>query len=849
MKKSILLPLLLTLGAFADTPSFTLLNKGLYYPLSRELQFPFSSAQVTNLEIVVSKCYVNNLNAYRLDSDDMKSRMATVVKKRIELTPPFAEKANRLLKLSDLRELGQPGIYHLQVNTGVRVKRYSWSSWWTELEDDCLFALTDLGLAATVAPSKDGPKAVVLVHSLANGAPCAGVKVTVLTKANQIAGEGSTDPQGVAEIPFKPSYRPQEDDIYGVLATAGDDVAYLQLDWQSAVRTRDDAGQLELEDARAFLFAERDICRPGESFDTGLFLRQSPQGGMKALGNAPVELELRDPEGNSVDQRRIRTDRWGFAAATWAVPAAARTGSWTVRARLAGRQLGTFSVTVSAYVPDRFRVELKGDRAAGGLSFRGAAAYYFGESVREGGWKLSAAARLAPPAAHWADWTVGTDEIPEGLGWAEKGQVSDGAFGARYPQELLTRLRQSKSPVLLDVEASVTPIGARTVTARETLRLDAAERYVGVREAAAHVRGRRAFEFAFLPAEKGACVATNGTIDVKLVRREWKCHAVERNGGYRMEWREERTELPQLARRTGAGVVSYGDEELASGSYTLVATCGALETRLDFWQWAGEVSARSASPAELQLKADRDRVKPGESVGLSFVSSVAGLAYVAVGERGIEQTRVLTVRPGENRFSIAVRPDAAGSHTYAAVTLIGRDRPNARRLSGLARVRVDHAATRYPVELTLPDVARPGETVGVTVRADGAGAVRLMAVDEGVLALTGYAAPDAFRHFHDNDFGCPFGLYDVYSQVYPDLKILPNGQIGGGALGAAMKRKNVRTRRCAATIRSTFSPGIRRFGSGPTATAGRSGTSARMTASGAFPFGWTRFPSRSAPLP
>lgn len=90
-----------------------------------------------------------------------------------------------------------------------------------------------------------------------------------------------------------------------------------------------------------------------------------------------------------------------------------------------------------------------------------------------------------------------------------------------------------------------------------------------------------------------------------------------------------------------------------------------------------------------------------------------------------------------------------------------------------ARIRVDHAATRYPVELTLPDVARPGETVGVTVRADGAGAVRLMAVDEGVLALTGYAAPDAFRHFHDNDFGCPFGLYDVYSQVYPDLSPRP----------------------------------------------------------------------------
>ena len=788
---------LFSLAALAAEPSFTLLNTGTYYPLSRELRFPYSSAQVSNLEVVVSKCYANNLNAYRLESYEMKSRMTEVARKRIELAPPYAEKANRMLRMEDVMGACKPGVYHLRIDTGVRVKKgSSWWSWWEKLTDECIFALTDLGIAAEVSPSKDDPKAVVLVHSLTDGRPVADVNVSVLTRANQVAGQGRTDGNGVAVVPFVASYHPGEDVIQGVMAMKSGDLSYLRLDSESEVVERAVAAQRGAEDVRAYLFAERDICRPGESFDTGMFLRTSPQGGMKTLGDAPVDLELYDPEDNRVESRRLRSDRWGFVAAKWDVPASARVGRWSVRAKLAGRMLGSFTVNVAAYVPDRFRIELKTDRSGALPAFCGSAVYYFGENVREGDWKITASAAVAPAAPHWTGWTVGTDEIPDGLGWTAKGEVEDGAFAASCPEEAFAKLKTSKSPVLLHVEAAVTPPGARTVIAREEARFDPSDRYIGIRETKAVTRDARAFEFAFLAAAKGRPAAADGEIAVRVIRREWKCHAVqEGDSAYRMEWREERAELPALARQTGPGRIEYAASALASGSYQIVATCGALETRMDFWHWAGEVSERSLSPSALHLKASREKVAPGERVDLTFDSAFEGMAYVAVGDRGIERTDAFAVRKGENRFAVDVRPDAVGRYAYVAVTVINADAPNARRLSGLARIRVDTSAKRYPLEVTLPEVARPGETVNVTVKSDGPGAVRLMAVDEGVLALTGYEAPDAFGYFHDFDFGCPFGIYDLYSLVYPDLKILPNGQIGGGARTAAMKRKNVRTRR------------------------------------------------------
>ena len=785
----------LALSGLAGKPSFCLLNRGTYYPLSRDLHFPCQSLGVSNLEVKVSKCYVNNLNAYRLGSRDMTSRMTEVLTKRIEFEPPYDREVNRMIDLSDLARANGPGFYQLRVSTGVRIRPYDWYDYTEELKDDCIFGLTDLGLAAEVADSKTAPRAVVLVHSLKDGRPLAGVEVSVLTRANQVVGEGRTDRRGVADLPLKATFRPGEDEVYGVLATKGKDVSYLQLDGSSSVRFRDEDGQRRLEDVRAFLFAERDICRPGEAFDTGLFLRTSPEGGLKALGSAPVDLELFDPDENRVETRRLVTDRWGFVASTWRLPVSAQVGSWRVTARQAGRDLGSFSVNVSSYVPDRFRVELETVRTGSNLVFNGKAVYYFGEIVREGNWKLSAEATCAPQAAHWGDWTVGTGEIPEGIDGSDKGELEEGAFATEYSGELFAKLKTSKSPVLLNVEASVTPPGARTVTAREQVRIDPSDRYVGVREATASVKGSRAFEFAFLPAEREKPVSTNGEIAVKVIRKEWKCHAVESGSGYRMEWRETRTEVPSLGRTMRPGTFEFADSALASGSYELIATCGELETRMDFWHWAGEVSERSVSPAALTLRGGRERVKPGEEVRLTFDSGYEGFAYVAVGERGIERTDAFAVKKGENAFTVKVRPDAAGRFTYVSVTVVNASAPNARRLSGLARLRVDHENRRLPLALDLPEVVKPGATVDVRLKSDGPAAVRLMAVDEGVLALTGYAAPDAFGYFCDYDFGCPFGAFDLYSLVYPDLRILPNGQIGGGAFNSRMKRKNVRTRR------------------------------------------------------
>lgn len=787
----------------AAEPSFSFVSSGTYLPRSRKVELPFVSAQVTNAEVSIYKCYVNNLNAYDLDSSAMKSRMTRVGSKRVEFAPPYDGKSGRMLDLSGVAGELSPGFYLVKVDTGLSIlHKHTYWSYREKVQGERLFALTDIGLAADVADGRSAPKAVVKAHSLASGAPLAGVEVHVMSRSNQMVGRGTTDSTGVAKIPLTAAFHSDDDEVRGVIATKGEDMSYLKLNWESSVAGADRGMQDELNEPRAFLFAERDICRPGESFDTGLFLRSSPHGGMSAIGEAPVELELGDPDDTVVETRRLVTDRWGFASASWQIPAAAKVGTWSVAAKLDGRSLGKFDVNVSMYVPDRFRVELaiKPSASADELAqVDGAAVYYFGEKVRESKWKVEHSAVVAEPLPEWkkGGWSVGTGEIPEVPSVSDELVVEDGEVSVGYGDERFLKLRESKSPVMEVVEASVTPPGARTVTARAFSRYNPTDSYIGVRDSEAGGKvGARAFEFAFLPAGGGeAQPADARRICVCFERREWKCHAVQ--GGddrWRMEWREERTECPELARTVGVGRVVW--PMVPSGAYTVVAKAdGGQETHHDFWHCAGDVSSRSASPASLYIRSDVEKAAPGSRVRLRFNAAREGRAYVAAGERGIEYTADFEVKKGENAFVVPIRSDAASGATVVSVTVVNRDSPDAPRLSGEARIPVDHSARRYPVSLSIPATARPGATVPVTVTADGPGAVRIMAVDEGVLALTCYEVEDPFAYFYDHDFGRPFGTYDMYSMIYPDLKILPNGRFGGGGIGNIMKRRNVRTRR------------------------------------------------------
>lgn len=776
------------------SPEFTLLSTGHFYPVKSigTLRFPYESRYVTNITLTIWRAFENNLNHYDRDWEG-NSRMAQVAEKEVHLDPPYNETSCRMLELDGILTNQVPGVYRMRISSDSLGYRHP----------EVFFSLTDLGVNAAI-DERDGRQAFAAVCRLSDSKPVAGAEVTFLSRKNRIAAHGVTKADGTLRVAFDPAYDSKDDQMRGVLVKTADDLSYLKLDYNS-VRDENES-HCKFTKPRAFIFAERDLCRPGESFDSAVFARASAKDGSRVLAGALLDLDLLDPEGTKVATRRVTTDRFGFATAKWSVPASAAMGMWQVCCTLGDNTLGTMDIRVASFIADRFRVKLETDKEAWtgldrAVSFTGDATYYFGEKVDGASWNFKASLHHATPPRHWKGWTAGAPEEINGVKFTAKGEVRNGSFKISYPGAAAQGVKKAFAPVLIAAEASVVEAGGRAVTASRWLTAFPTDRFIGLRDSEPKDAETRAFEFSLLTATLDDVVVneTESEIALSFEKVEWDSHYVRRGDTYRTEWRETRQPQPQLARKiklpigaaaaTWRSRIAFTAREMPAGRYILTARLGdRLKTVHDFWHWAGEVGERSSSPAALDLRADAETYAPGSVATLSFNVPYAGNAFVVAGAGTIDHSAAVPVKPGANSIRIPIPVDCVAGRYHAAVTFVTENAPKMRRLAGIASIRMDQSAVhRLTVGCKAPEQARPeGETEITVTLADRqgrprAGRVRLAATDMGVLALTGFKTPDPYAFFFNHDFGRPFATYDLYSLIYPDLRIMPNGQIGGGA--------------------------------------------------------------------
>ena len=130
---------------------------------------------------------------------------------------------------------------------------------------------------------------------------------------------------------------------------------------------------------------------------------------------------------------------------------------------------------------------------------------------------------------------------------------------------------------------------------------------------------------------------------------------------------------------------------------------------------------------------------------------------------------------------------------HVGVFAVGRQNGEYMRASGDASLELDHsAAHKLNVGIELSGIVSPETEAEVTVSLatlDGKpadGQVCLFAVDEGVLALTGFRTPDIYKFFLQSDDSF-VSMSETYSRLFPNLKIRPDGTIGGGDDSSAAK--------------------------------------------------------------
>ncbi|WP_337073022.1 alpha-2-macroglobulin [Aeromonas veronii] len=764
--------------------SFT--ASGMVLPLRDELRLPISAVNVDEVNIdffrVDAEYLPRFLAEYRpgagmgnWELEQITKRAKRVFSGRYALELDANRRETRLINVKE-PQLAEAGVYFAVMSP---LGNYDWR------KETTYFAVSDMGLSAR----RYRDQLEVFVSSLASADPLKDVQLSLLDEKGNRLQVQTTDPQGHRRF----------DQVQGarlLLAEQGSHLAVLRLDGAALDLSTFDLGTQPWQAQQLYLFSGRDLYRPGERLDSEILLKG--QDGQLLPGMA-VELEVKQPDGQLLEQKRLLPDNLGAAHYGLRLPNDAPLGRWTISLKTAAGSRFEWPFLVEEFLPERLKLQLgKGPDgevtsldAALSLPLQGDYLYGAPASATKAKAEVKIS-RATMPFTQWQEFTLGDvllaeqakDLEPLNLTLDAQGQgtfsLADELDGVRGlgPLEVAYRVSLSE-PGGRAVNRSRTQYGWPAGSQWPALKAD----FVADR-----VEGGKPLPFQILNLdEQGQPVA--GAVKVRLINeyRDYYWHYADGEG-----WKYEFNSQPYLEQEQTLQLDGKGPTpltlQLAAGWYRLEVENSqghqsSLRVEIGSYAWGG--GGEQARPDKIAITLDKRAYQAGDKAKVTLVAPRPGKGLLLVedgdGLRWWQRIELKgaggDAKDARGEFEIPVSPEWQRHDLHISAQIAAPDSASkpvssqqgqSLRSVGLVPLTLDREARRLPLTLSAPDKAVPLTRLEVTATStpNSQGRVVLAAVDRGVLNISDYQPLDPFEIFFGRKRFAQ-DLFDNYGQVIP----------------------------------------------------------------------------------
>lgn len=764
--------------------SFT--ASGMVLPLRQELRLPISAVNVDEVNIdffrVDAEYLPRFLAEYRpgagmgnWELEQITKRAKRVFSGRYALELDANRRETRLINVKE-PQLAEAGVYFAVMSP---LGNYDWR------KETTYFAVSDMGLSAR----RYRDELEVFVSSLASADPLKDVQLSLLDEKGNRLQVQTTDPQGHRRF----------DQVQGarlLLAEQGSHLAVLRLDGVALDLSTFDLGTQPWQAQQLYLFSGRDLYRPGERLDSEILLKG--QDG-QLLPGMTVELEVKQPDGQLLEQKRLLPDNLGAAHYGLRLPDDAPLGRWTINLKTAAGSRFEWPFLVEEFLPERLKLQLgKGPDgevtdldAALTLPLQGDYLYGAPASATKAKAEVKIS-RATMPFTQWQEFTLGDVLLAEqakdlearSLTLNEQGQgtfsLADELDGVRAlgPLEVAYRVSLSE-PGGRAVNRSRTQYGWPAGSQWPALKAD----FVADR-----VEGGKPLPFQILNLdEQGQPVA--GAVKVRLINeyRDYYWHYADGEG-----WKYEFNSQPYLEQEQTLQLDGKGPTpltlQLAAGWYRLEVENSqghqsSLRVEIGSYAWGG--GGEQARPDKIAITLDKRAYQAGDKAKVTLVAPRPGKGLLLVedgdGLRWWQRIELKgaggDAKDARGEFEIPVSPEWQRHDLHISAQIAAPDSASkpvssqqgqSLRSVGLVPLTLDREARRLPLTLSAPDKAVPLTRLEVTATStpNSQGRVVLAAVDRGVLNISDYQPLDPFEIFFGRKRFAQ-DLFDNYGQVIP----------------------------------------------------------------------------------
>lgn len=601
------------------------------------------------------------------------------------------------------------------------------------------------------------------------------------------------------------------------------------------------------------LFTERGVYRPGETVDIKAIGRKLSGGDWDLLDFPVAQVAVVDSRGNRVLKATVPVNA-EFSSFDYAykLSGSAPTGWWTVEisepyeddpssARAVEEdEEGEYRQYIGKETPfrftERFRVEefkpavfevktrsLEPGYLAGGR-FRAAVE----------GWYLFG----APMAGSRADWTLRLDSAyytPPGWdGFRFGGEYGGGRVDKLAGTGSLDLDAKGKAVVEVQLdkafggggnalrasfEAGVTDPERQRLFGRASAWVHRADLYFGIKASGGFVEAGKPWSVQVAAVRPDGAAAPGATGSASMVKRQWLSSRRAGLGG-RLEWVSERkdTVVSSFTFSAGGSPVpwTFTPDE---GGYYIFTVSGSdeegrrTESSFSFYVFGGGDAWWAREDTDIvELLPERTDYKPGETARIMVKSPYEeAQALVTIEREGVLDRWLTVTKGGADFISVPIKEKYLPNAYISVILVRGRaaeqkftasgdgdlSKPQAK--FGYAALNVSSEGRRLGVSLKSDKSDyRPGQEVRLDIQVrDEAGRpaaaeLTVFAVDEGVLSLTGYATPDAFREFYGprplNILTADSRLHVIGQRNYGE-----KGEASGGGGGAGLAGIDLRS--------------------------------------------------------
>ena len=595
--------------------------------------------------------------------------------------------------------------------------------------------------------------------------------------------DARTDSSGLASFKVPPPLQNTSGDrAYYMTGDGGGRLGVMSTRWSPGVSPYQFGlpGEYYAREWVGQVYTDRPIYRPGETVDYKVIVRADDDARYSVpAADVPLELVLRNARYQEVQRQDLKLNAFGTVAGTFAIPADAPLGDYSINVQRTGNQ---YTVTGNSFLVAEFRkpefqVDLTAKRPSvvdgDRLEVDTTASFFFGGPLAGGkvDWSV-----VAEPYAlrakgfdfySFVDYDFSRTAVSRDATRAKGTTTTDDRGVARI--SATAALNPSEGAQTYVVSATVTDQNAQAVAGSTKVVVHPAELYAGIRPTQYVATVGRDAQLDLATVDTEGNPLPGRTVTVKVYDRQWITTKEAVPGGGRRYASVAKDELLQtLTARSGSdGKASVSFVPTKPGTIRAVAEVSDARghtARASAYLWisaagltGGFALWQVTNDDTIKLVADKDRYEVGDTAEVLVPAPFAGATGLVTVERGKLITRdVRRFETNSERLHIPIT-DRSVPNVFVGVVLYRpptAEDPIPRYKVGYVELVVS-TSTRVLNVSVKPDRAQttPGDTVRYDIKVtnkDGKGAraeVSVAVIDKAVLSLLDERGPDGLHAF------------------------------------------------------------------------------------------------------